>query len=43
MNLSADIIYTLLSMDTYNRGYNPGIKFGDSSDERSLDTSRARP
>ena len=31
MTMSTDLFLSILAMDAYNRGYNPGIDVGDSN------------
>lgn len=38
MSINRDLFLSILSLDAYNRGYNPGIKFESASTEDGLGT-----
>ena len=38
MTLKKELFDAILAMDSYSRGYNADIKFGDGSGDYSLDT-----
>lgn len=42
MAINPTLFKAILSMDAYNRGYNAGIKFGNSTADYSTDTSRTQ-
>ncbi|MGB4057773.1 MAG: hypothetical protein WBK77_06790 [Alphaproteobacteria bacterium] len=38
MTVNSSLMKAILAMDAYNRGYNPGIKFGNLLGTDSVDT-----